>query len=232
MSNYYREQSYHSRKRALRRLRYIVLGFLLVVLVGIGFLAYDIYRESIASNNPGPSTTEVTSTITTGNEIQTNPYFQFQTPEKWKAIANETKDGHYVYRQFNGPLVEQEFIVDVNRGGEEVLALVQTTRVMPVSVTENGNFKLEGNVSEHCKKAVPKGTEHTQQTVKMSQVTFACNPDSVSYLVVVGVIGGGTAINMPRLDGSSLAYRISYRNVTATPNSRDLDDMLKTFQSL
>lgn len=231
MSNYYREQGYHSRKRALRRLRYIVLGFLLLVLIGIGLLAYDIYRESVASNSPGPSTTEVTSTITTGTEIQTTPYFQFQTPEKWKAIANETKDGHYVYRQFNGPLVEQELVINVNQISEEVLALVQTTRVLPVSVTDNGNFKLEGNVSDHCKKAVPKGTEHTQQTVKMSQVTFACNPDSTSYLVVVGVIGGGTTLKMPRLDGSTTAYKITYRNVTATPNGRDLDDMLKTFQS-
>ena len=105
MANYYREQGYHSRKRLLRRLRFVVLLFLGAVLVGVSFLAYDIYRESIASNTPSASTKEVNSTITTGTEIQSSPYFQFKTPDKWKAIANETKDGHYVYRQFKGPLV-------------------------------------------------------------------------------------------------------------------------------
>lgn len=231
MSNYYREQGYHSRKRLLRRLRYVVLAFLVLVLAGIGFLAYDVYRESVASVTPSDPTKAVTSTIATGTEIQSTPYFQFQTSEKWRAIANETKDGHYVYRQYSGPLVEQEFVVDVNRVGEEVLALVQTTRVLPVSATETGNLKLEGNVSDHCKKSVPKETDHTQQIVKISQVSFACNPDSTNYIVVIGVIGGTNVITLPRLNGTTATYKLTYKNVSAQPNARDLDDMVETFEA-
>lgn len=231
MSNYYREQGYHSRKRLLRRLKYSVLVLALAVLVGLGFLAYDIYRQSVASDTPSNSTKAVTSVITTDTQIQTTPYFQFQTSNKWRAIANETKEGHYVYRQFNGQLVEQELVVDVNRTVPEVLALVQTTRVMPVSITEAGTLKVEGSVSDHCKKSVPKGTEKTQQIVKMHQVSFACNPDGTRFIAVVGVIGGGTTLTIPRPNNGTATYHITYSNVMAQPSGRDLDNILRTFET-
>lgn len=231
MSDYYREQSYHSRKRLLRRLQYALLLLFVVVAAGGAFLAYDVYRSSKSSDTPSASTKEVTSTIAAGSEIHNSPYFQFQTPDKWRAIANETKDGHYVYRQYNGPLVEQEFVVDVNRVVTDVLALVQTTRVQAVRVTETGALQVEGDVSDHCNKFVPKTTNKTQQFIKINQVTFACNPDSTNFIVVVGVVGGSEGVTMTRLDGSKANYRMTYRNVTAQPNARDLDDMLKTFEA-
>ena len=231
MSDYYREHSYHSRKRVLRRLRYVLLVLMAIVLMGIGVLAYDVYRSSMASDTPSASTKPVSSTIASSTEIHNSAYFQFQTPDKWRAIANETKDGHYVYRQYDGPLVEQEFVIDVNKTTEVALPLVQTTRVQPVRTSEGGTILLEGAVSDHCKKSVPKGTDHTPQMIKINQVTFACNPDSTSYIVTIGVIGAGESIMLRRVDGSNATYRMMYKNVTAQPNARDLDDMLRTFEA-
>lgn len=231
MSDYYREQSYHSRKRLLRRLQYALLILFVAVAAGGALVAFDVYKSSTASDTPSASTKAVTSTIVAGSEIHNSPYFQFQTPEKWRAIANETRDGHYVYRQYNGPLVEQEFVVDVNRVAVDVLALVQTNRVQAVRVAETGSLQVEGDVSEHCSKLVPKGTQKTPQIIKINQVTFACNPDSTQFIVVVGVVGGTEGVGLTRVDGSKASYRMTYKNVTAIPNARDLDNMLQTFKS-
>lgn len=231
MSSYYRNQSYHSRKRALRRLRAVALVLLLVILVVGGLLAYDVYRSSLASDTPGQSTKEVMSVIASDTAVQSSPYFQFQTTNKWRPIANETKDGHYVYRQYNGPLVEQDFVVDVNRVDRLPLALIQTSRVMPIRIADDGMLHVEGGVSDHCKKYVPKGSEKTAQSVKVNQVTFNCNPDSTNYEVVVGVIGGTDNIVLRRLDGSTATYRMTYRNLMAQPSARDLDDIIETFEA-
>lgn len=231
MSNYYREEGYHSRKRLLRRLRFFALIVLLVALIGIGFFVLDVFNQNKASNTESNSTTPVTSTIVAETDIQTTPYFQFQASSKWKAIANETRDSHYVYRQFNGPLVEQELTIDINNTTPIPLALVQTTRVLPVRASESGNLTPEGSVSDHCLKAAKKGTEKTQQPVTMLQVTFDCNPDSTSYIVDVGIIGGTPNFTLPRPNGTSAKYKITYRNVSALPNARDIVSIIKTFET-
>ena len=231
MSEYYRDNGYHSRKQFLRRLKAALFIVLVLVLVGGGILAYDVYSSSKLSDTPSKSTQPINSTIASSTEIHNSPYFQFQTPSKWRSIANESKDGHYVYRQYNGPLVEQEFFIDVNSDASIVLPLVQTTRVQAISTTSSGTIKLEGGVSDHCKKAVSKATDHTAQIIKVNQVSFACNPDSNNFIVTIGIIGGGETISLRRVDGSNATYRMLYRNVTAQPNARDLDDMLRTFEA-
>lgn len=203
---------------------------LVAVLGGIGFLVYDVWRQTSSADTPTQETTAVTSTIASNSEIQSSPYFQFQTSKKWRSIANETREGHYVYRQYNGPLVEQEFIVDVNPITTEALALTQTTRVLAARVSDSGTLKPEGTVSEHCKKSVKAG-DKSPQIVKMNQVSFACNPDSTSYTVVVGLVGGTNDMNLTRPDGTKAVYRLTYQNVTAQPTARDVDNIVETFET-
>lgn len=208
----------------------MALFILVAVLIGTGFLGYDIWQQAKSSDTPTQSTKPVLSTIASDAEILSTPYFQFQATKKWRAIANETQDGHYVYRQYNGPLVEQEFIVDINKVTSEVLALVQTSYVLAVRMSEDGALTPEGTVSEHCKKAAKVGTRNPQ-IVKMNQVSFACNPDSGSYTVVIGLVGGTNDMQLIRPDGTKASYRLRYQNVTAQPNSRDIINMIETFET-
>jgi len=231
MSRYYRQQGFSKRYRILHRLRYFAFFALIVVLIGIGFLAFDILRQTKAGDTPTQSTTPITSTIESNSQIQSSPYFQFQTPKKWRNIANETREGHYVYRQYNGQLVEQEFVVDVNPVSAEVLALTQNSRVLAARAPASGALVVEGTVSDHCKKAVKPGTEKTQQIVKMNQVTFACNPDSTNFVVVVGLVGASTDMSLTRPDGTRAVYRMTYRNVSAQPTARDVDNIVSTFET-
>lgn len=230
MPSYYRQQGVSRSKRVLHKLRHVALVILVAVLVGLGFLAYDVIKQTSSGDTPTQATTPVTSTIASNSEIYSSPYFQFQTSKKWRAIANESRDGHYVYRQYNGPLVEQELTVDINPISAEVLALVQTTRVLAARVSETGALQPEGGVSEHCKSVVKAG-DKAQQLVKMNQVTFACNPDSTSYTVVIGLVGGTNDMNLVRPDGSKAIYRIKYQNVTAQPSPRDVDNIVETFET-
>ncbi len=230
MSTYYREQGYSSRRHIWQKLRFVFYLFLVVAIAVIGFFVFDIYRQSKASDTPSASTTPVTSTITADSQVMRSQYFQFRTSNKWRAITSETKEDHYVYRQFNGPLVEQELVVDVNRDINEVLALVQTTRVLPVRINPNGTMQPGQEVSDHCLKAVPKDSKQ-QQIVKYREVTFACSPDGRSYVVVVGEVGGTTALALQRPSGQKSTYRITYKNVTANPSSRDLINMIESFES-
>jgi hypothetical protein len=231
MSNYYREKSFHSRKKLFTRLRY--LAWLVIVgLFAMGlWLVWDVYKSNKSSEDSSVSTKPVTSTIASGTEVHTTPYFQLQTPEKWKAVANESKDGHYVYRRYNSKLVEQEFVVDVNKVGDVVLPLVQVSRVQPVALDTPSTLTVKGEVSPACKTLVPKGTERTPQIVKSLGVSFACNPDSTSYIVAIGMAGGNENLSLTRLDGTKATYRMTFSNLMAQPNVRDLDDIIETFQA-
>lgn len=204
---------------------------MIAILTAIGFLAYDIYKGSKASDTASKLSNPVSSSVIANNNIQTSPYFQFQAPTKWRAIANETKDGHYVYRQYNSQLVEQDLTIDVNSTSQEVLALTQTSRVQSVVVTDAGSLDVVGVVSDSCKKSVKPGTEKTPQIVTINKVTFPCNPDSTSYTVVVGISGGSNIMVLPRPGGKSAPYKITYRNLSALPNSRDFLSIISTFET-
>ena len=75
------------------------------------------------------------------------------------------------------------------------------------------------------------GTEREQQLVVFNKVTFPCNPDSGNFIAVVGVVGGSQIMKLPRPDGTTATYRITYRNLSAQQTSGDLIGMIKTFET-
>lgn len=232
MSDYYREQGFRSRKRIVRRLRFFVILLLIAVLIGVGFVAYDIYRQSQQSDTATNSTAPVTSTIVSNATVQASKYFQFRSPTKWRPISNETRDGYYVYRQFNGTLPEQELIIEVNSPAQEALDAVRTTHVLPITVTSAGALVPDaGGVSEHCKKFVKPGTQGTEQIVTFKKVSFACAGDNTAYIVVVGLVGGNTHLQLARPNGATAIYKITYKNLMFSQTSRDLTNIIETFET-
>lgn len=231
MSSYYREQGFHSRKRLLRRLRYLWALFLLALLVTGGLFAYDAYRQSKLADEASKASTPVTSWVVSDTQLQTSPYFQFQSSKKWRPVANESRPDHFVYRQYNSSLIEQELIIDINRGTQEVLPLVQTTRVLPVKIERGSKLVPSGSVSEHCKKGVKPEQGRNPLVISYKEVKFACNPDGTNFFVVVGVVGGTNSIGLTRTDGSKATYNITYKNLTAQPTSGDFEHMMETFEA-
>lgn len=229
MSSYYREQGFHSRKRLLRKLRYMWALLLLAVLIAGGLFIYDAVRQAKRADEASSPSTAVTSLVVANTQLQASAYFQFQSPKNWRAIANESRANHFVYRKYNGSLVEQEFVVDINRDSAQPLALVQTTHVLPVKISQNGKFTPNGNTSDHCKHAF-KPDSKTQQIITYRQVTFACSPDNTNYIAVVGVVGGTDSMLLTRPDGNKATYNVTFKNLTAQPTSGDFENIVETFE--
>lgn len=228
MAKYYRQHGETKQRKFLRFFRPVLLFLFIGTLIIVGWFIYDIFRKQ---DTEPVSSTPVSSTIVASTQIQTTPYFQFQTTNKWRAVANETRDGHYVYRQYNGPLVEQELVFDVNNQVQENLALTHITRVLPVTTTAEGTLNIMPTDLEHCKKSTKPGTEKQQQLVVMNKVTFPCNPDFTGYEIVLGLVGGTNIMMLQRPTGETAPYKIVYRNVSATPNSRDIMGIIRSFET-
>lgn len=231
MSSYYREQGFHSRKRFLRRLRYAWGLLILGLLVGGGFFAYDAVQQNRQSDTPSQESKAVTSLIVSNTQFQTSPYFQFQSPKGWKAIANESRSNHFVYREYNGPLIEQELTIDINRDVPESLATTQTTYVLPVTVNASGKLTPTGSISPPCKEII-KGAKVLNATITTyKNVTFSCNPNTSNYYAVAGLVGGTSDMTLPRPDGSKAVYNISYKNLKAQATDGDFDNIVETFET-
>lgn len=231
MSSYYREQGFHSRKRFLRRLRLIWGLFILGLLIGGGFFAYDAYQQSKQSNIPSAESKAETSLIVANSQLVTSPYFQFQSPKNWKAIANESRSNHFVYRQYNGPLIEQELVIDINQDTTEVLALTQTSRVLPVTVSSSGKLTPSGSISPHCSEIIKPLKSANPVNATYKNVKFNCNPQTTRFIAVVGLVGGTNYMALPRPTQEIARYVITYKNLTAQPTAGDFDNIVETFET-
>ncbi len=229
MAKYYRHQGETKRHRSIRIVRPIVALTLVVFIVLGSFFAYDIFSQNDVSETSSASTRPVSSVLARDVQVQTTPYFQIQTPMKWRAIANETRDGHYVYRQLNGPLVEQELIIDVNDSAQLIVPLANISRVLPVSVNQRNGFTIVDSTLEHCKKAA--GSQKSPLMVTMQKVSFPCTPDTTIYKAVVGLVGGGNVMTLTRPSGKTAPYKIQYHNMTANPGPGDFVDIIETFET-
>lgn len=231
MAKYYRQQGETKQRKLLRYVRPIVLLVFLGMLFIAGYFLYDIFLQHDAAETPSELTKATSSNISSNVKIQSSPYFQFQTTERWRAIANETRGGHYVYRGFKGQVVDQEIVIDVNNQLPDVLDNTLVTRVLPVSVSSQGALTVVQDELAHCKKLVKSGNTKEQQLVVFNNVTFPCNPDSVRFEVVVGIVGGTNAMKLPRPDGSTAVYKITYKNLSAQQTAGDLVSIIKTFET-
>lgn len=230
MSSYYREQGYGGRKQILRRLRYVWLLVVLCLLVGAFLVGYDLYKQA-KNDSPSKESNAETSVIVANTQLISTPYFQFQSPKKWKAIANESRSNHFVYRQYNGPLIEQELVVDINRDAVEVLALVQTSRVLPVTVNTIGKLTPQGSISPHCREVIKPAVSNNPIATAYKNAKFSCNPQASSYIAVVSLVGGSDNMSLPRPSGTKAVYNITYKNLTAQATVGDFDNIVETFET-
>jgi hypothetical protein len=224
MSSYYREQGYHSRKKLLRRLRNALLLIVFVIFAGIGYVAYDAYKEAQASEQPSKLSDPVTSAFVASDEVQKTQYFQFQTPHTWTAIANETTSDKFVYRESHSGITDAQLTIYVNQSPPSI----QSTRILPVTITP-GKI-IPDDVSPHCNTVAPGGNKQGYAQIKMLSVNFLCDSDNTNYSVLVGVKGGSNILTLERAEGKTATYIIYYENLKANPSGNQIKSIMGTFQ--
>lgn len=215
------------RRRFIHRIEFFIgLAILLIISVGIFLLVTATRDENI--NQPDQASSSSTTGYYAANvQIFRTPYFQFQSDKTWSEATNESKDGKYVYRSLRNGLIKHEFVVYT---GKSIPATKPVTRVMPVTIATENTLKAN-TISEHCNNALPVGQKGGIKTVTYQNVTFDCFGDNTQYNVIVGQIGGTPKLNLLRPDGAKETYVIYYSNVTANPESSQLQQIIASFQT-
>lgn len=229
MYRYKYNKSYHHKSKKARRTTVLAIVFCIAVLSGVGYVGYDIFRQSTKKDTP--VSREVYSSVQ-GSSINLfrSEYFQFQADKSWQEVQQESKKNHFVYRSFKGPLVEHDMIIDINPENPDILANTRTTHIMPITVDATGQVEIANGVGEHCGTKLPKNGPRSPTRLTEKQVSFNCAVDAVLYQVQIGVVGGTTDMALTRPDGTKAIYRITYRNLKFTPDETTIRNIMQTFQ--
>lgn len=225
MSNYYREQGYHSRKRLARRLRYLFLFLLLCMVAGGVAIGIDAYRQSKEAEQPSQLTAPVNSTVVASTKVHNSQYFQFQSPKSWVAIANETTGDKFVYHSSRSGIIESILTIYVNQEPPTL----QVTRVLPVSVGIDQILSPD-DISDHCTKSIPGGERMDSKQITLLGVSILCDSNSSGYTVVAGLKNGTPIMKLSRPNGQTATYLIHYSNIKAIPDGNEFKSIVSTFQ--
>lgn len=213
------------RHQRIRHLKKILMVFAVLVLLGGGWLLLSYWQRPVDSSEP-VATTFRSRTEEPNSQVFTTAYFQFQASSAWTQAPKESTDTIFVYRAFEGPLIQQDLTITVGPNAE----LPDITRVFPVIARDDGTLNSQAPISEHCSKAAPKGYKDPFRMI-FQDVTFTCDTDGTIFTVLVGAQAGSATLEVPRPSGQAGSYTIVYRDLTAQPTGRDLNGIIKTFQT-
>lgn len=219
--------NYGNRKKLLLRLRiiYAMIALFLFVAVIYFFVGY-LHDQKTASNQSSESE-KTSSFIAPSINIFKTPFYQFQAPKSWSEIPNESNSSRFVYRSIKSNLIGQELDIYV----DQIPANLEATRVLPANFV-SGNTGLNPTiVSEHCIKALNGQSSSAPVDVNFMGVKFRCDSDNTNYSVLVGQVGDDSVLNMIRPEGTKVAYTIYYTNLGSIPDSSELIQMIKSFQT-
>ncbi len=218
----------------------LVLGILILlggVGVGVDWLITNIRATKTVTSIESSATVQSARI----NIFQT-PYYRFQADSSWREVTDElnlgqSQDGskQFLYRSYDKNFIEHELWVTVNLPREQAVVRHNVpTRVLPVSVGEDGSILPLDVVSDPCVEVLPKENPNLEiQTVTQKDISYLCNPNQVNdYTVTAGVPGKDNRILVPQKDGERATLTIVYRNITASPDSRQLESILNTFKTL
>ncbi len=219
----YRYQEDRHRHKKLKRYLGVLITLIMIMLGVVGYVFLDSLR---GEQEEVPVTSQKTESVLEANvnTLKTS-FFQFQAGHDWIEVPGVSKSPTFVFRQLNRQLIKREIQISVNIDKPPEKA----TRVLPVVL--QSNRLVPGTVSEHCNKAPGFSSGPDNPTGMVWQgIPIVCNPDSNDYSVIVDVANARSGIHMRRADGSEVTYRIYYIDFTAVPATKDLYDILNSFQ--
>lgn len=240
MAPYHHTISTHHKSKKARRFKRLAQGAIGAVLLFMLVLGVDWLLTQINSSKTVVSSTSNATVQSARINIFQSPYFRFQADSNWREVTDELNlapndnTKQYLYRSFDKNIIEHELWVTVDLPEDYFLKRHNIpTRVMPVTVNADGSVTMLGDVSVPCVETLGPNPSLEPQIVKQDDVEYFCNPNQVNdYTVAVGESGGTTRIKMPQKDGTYVSVAITYRNITATPDARQLTSILETFRTL
>lgn len=227
MARYQYRSSAYKEVRGKRRLKLLATAFSILILALITWVIVDYVRQERVDNTV--QTTEVRSTIQAESlKVFRTQYFQFQARDSWVEIAGEFTENKYVYRSFRDKLIEHDLTVYVN----VVPSQLEGIHVQPVIVEDGSRLLANGPISEHCSTVLPKDARKVLTEVVQAGVTYSCRVDGVTFVALVGEVGDDPLFDLKRADGTVARYVIVYRDLTVSPDGRQLKDIASSFHAL
>ena len=238
MAYHHHVNTHHRIKRSRRVIRGVQLLVLLFI-IGGAYIGVDWLLTNINSSKTVVSSESSATVQSAKINIFQTPYYRFQADSSWREVTDELlskgDEGfqQYLYRSFDKNLIEHELWVAVNLPENYTLQRHNIpTRVVPVKIQPDGTISSLGDVSDPCGVELA-DTDKNQEPhiIVQKEVQYLCNLNAVNdYTVVAGVPGGTNRLPMPHADGK-INITLTYRNITATPDSRQFMSILNTFKS-
>jgi hypothetical protein len=233
---YRHNDSLHKHKKKANKLKNLAILLLALLTICVIVVGVDwLITKLSASNTVVGSVSNATVQSARINVFQT-PFYRFQANESWREVTSQYNDpeNEYIYRSYNNGLIEHELWITVDKQKSFDLEKHYPTRVLPVRIESDGRLTKLGTVSERCVTALPNGEQSNQdpQIVVQEEVSYFCYPNSTAFNVTIGVPGGTNELIMPRNNGSNIPVTIIYKNVTAFPDTRQIELILDTFRTL
>lgn len=225
MQDHYQYDSQSKKHKYVKFLRWFGWGmFLSLFFVLAGFLLYSFFL--VAPETPPATSRPTTTVVTEPISVFRSPYYQFESSDTWEEINTESAN-EFRYRSNREQITEHDLYIIVNPQPID-LRRARATRVFVVEPTDGRLNPVEG-ISDSCAKAGKNIKDNDQ--VRFADTTFTCVAGGALFDVLVSEKGGTPLITMQRPDGPPVSFLIYYRDLRATPNGRELEQILDTFQT-
>lgn len=238
MAYHHHVNTHHRIKRSRRVIRSVQV-LVLVVMIGGAYIGVDWLLTKVNSAKTVVSSESSATVQSAKINIFQTPYYRFQADASWREVTDELLSKgdqgfqQYLYRSFDKNFIEHELWVAVNLPENYTLQRHNIpTRVVPVKVQSDGTLSELGDVSDPCGVELADIDKNLEpHIIVQKEVQYLCNLNAVNdYTVVAGVPGGTNRLPMPHGD-AVVNITITYRNITATPDSRQFLSILNTFKS-
>ncbi len=228
------KHSVHTHKKGKQARRFRVVALSLVALAGLfcAYVAYDWYSQSNSTSDTVVTNEVVSSVQSAKISVYRSPYFQFQAPDSWVAVADQSRDDVYTYVKNHKSLVQERLVVYVDRSDIERESDQKITHVLPVEIGQNGAFENVGQVSSHCDGSWPDGLKRNPSRIVHEDVSFVCSIGSKQYNVVFGERGDDENMTVTLRDGSEVTLTVVFSNLTAYPSPGDVYSIARSFSIL
>ena len=222
----------HRHKKRARHWGVAAIAALSFVFVGMLVVAVDWVINQASNSNTIVSRTN-TATVQSANiSVYRTEFFQFQAPDDWILVDNQSSKSKYVYVKENGDLITQRLTVYVNRPEQFKDSDLKNTHVLPIEKNTLGKFVPIGEVSEHCRESFPDDGNRNPRRITHNEVSFVCSPDSGQYNIIAGLYGGVEDIPVTLNNGEEITLAIIYSDLTAYPGVGDIKNIISSFNTL
>lgn len=225
-------ESFSKQKTRAKKIRAVLATFVILLILGAVAIAVDWMLSKNNSSSTVTSNVSITSVQSVNTSVYKTAFFQFEATDAWELVDSESSEHKFVYVKYTGTLVTQKFEIIINRPKINREADFDITRVVPVQVSEEGNFVRKGEISGHCNDSFPKDANRDPRRITHNSVSLVCSPDSQQYDVVFGEENGSEDIALTTSGGEEISFFAVYSDLTAYPSSGELYDIISSLTVL